>query len=272
MISNASFLKCTEHNVAVNMRKRIITYEFWLVTSGKWTCDYKKEQLPCDTGCLLLFHPGSAPSFITHEENALCYCLQIEKNFFENYCTRYDNEQKKLLSSPFLSVNLPNSQLGYLTYLIRKLRAPESTQLASTAKHFLSNALFAFFADGWDSFGDTYTVFSFDLIRRMDLFLDLSVDVTEIYDYYPVSPTSLIKEFKQASGGYTIVQYRHKKRMEYAAQLLTKEGLSITETANTLNYASTSYFSELFRKFHGMTPRQYQLEYRNKQHNKGTDE
>lgn len=269
---SAILYKCTEYDKNISKRKKTKFYELWLVTSGVWDCNYKTENIRCRVGKLFLFHPGDAPNFIACSENSRCSCVQLEKNFFESYCKRYDDTQRKLLSAPYLSSSLTNSQLGYLSYLLNHLNTPEYSESLPAIKHFLSNALFAFLAEGWDSFGDTYMVYSLDLIRRMDLFLDLSIDVSEIYAHYPVSPTSLIKEFKQTSGGYTIVQYRHIKRMEYAAQLLTKNNLSVTATADVLNISNPSYFSEQFRKFHGMTPRQYQTEYRKRQLDKGTDE
>lgn len=270
-MSQTTLYICTEHNTRVPKRKKTKYYEFWLITNGAWDCNYKTQTISCNIGQLLFFHPGLMPSFNKHTEDALCYSFQVEQDFFESYCKRYDDTLRDILKASCMSTILANSQLGYLSHLLNQLNTQEYNEPLPTIKHFLSNALFAFLAEGWDSFGDTYTTYSLDIIRRMDLFLDLSIDVGEIYDHYPVSPTSLIKEFKQISGGYTIVQYRHIKRMEYAAQLLTKDNLSVTATADMLNIANPSYFSELFRKFHGMTPRQYQIEYKSKQQSKGTD-
>lgn len=264
-MSQTALYICTEHSARITNRKKTKYYEFWLITNGTWNCRYKNKTMNCNAGQLLLFQPEMMPSFENHTKDALCYSFQVEKNFFDSYCKQYDKTQRGRLKTPCMSTVLTNSQLGYLTYLLNQLKAPEYNESLPMIKHFLSNALFAFLAEGWHSFGDTHLIYSLDIIRRMDLFYDLSIDVAEIYNHYPVSPTSLIKEFKQISGGYTIVQYRNLKRMEYAAQLLTKDGLSVTATADALNIATPSYFSEQFKKFHGMTPRQYQIKYRNKQ-------
>ena len=82
-----------------------------------------------------------------------------------------------------------------------------------------------------------------------------------MYNDYPVSSTTLIRDFKKLTGK-TIVQYRNAKRMEYAAQLLEEENYPITMIANMLNISSLGYFSKQFQSYYGMTPKQYQLRYR----------
>ena len=85
-----------------------------------------------------------------------------------------------------------------------------------------------------------------------------------MYAYYPLSQTALINDFKKLTG-YTIVQYRNIKRMEYAADFLIKSNYSVTAIANTLNISSLGYFSQQFKKQFGLTPTEYQQQYRKKE-------
>lgn len=78
-----------------------------------------------------------------------------------------------------------------------------------------------------------------------------------MYAFYPLSQTALINDFKKLTG-YTIVQYRNIKRMEYAADYLVKSNYSVTAIANALNISSLGYFSQQFKKQFGMTPTEYQ--------------
>lgn len=81
-----------------------------------------------------------------------------------------------------------------------------------------------------------------------------------MYAYYPLSQTALINDFKKLTG-YTIVQYRNIKRMEYVADSLVKSNYSVTAIANTLNISSLGYFSQQFKKQFGMTPTEYQQQH-----------
>lgn len=46
-------------------------------------------------------------------------------------------------------------------------------------------------------------------------------------------------------------------RMEHAQYFLTNTDWSITEVAAQCGYSESNYFSKVFKKYSGMTPRQY---------------
>lgn len=61
------------------------------------------------------------------------------------------------------------------------------------------------------------------------------------------------KEFDQTVSDYILTQ-----KMMLAAKLLQTTRLSVTMVADKAGYTNYSYFIRLFRKFYGMTPREYQ--------------
>ena len=61
-----------------------------------------------------------------------------------------------------------------------------------------------------------------------------------------------------------MTEYRNKRRMEYAAHLLGKEAYTVSKVADILHITCQSYFIKQFKKQFGMTPKQYQLRYQNK--------
>ena len=52
--------------------------------------------------------------------------------------------------------------------------------------------------------------------------------------------------------------YLFEKRMEQAKQLLSDPYRKVYEVADMVGYKSKAYFSEAFRRYTGLTPRDYQ--------------
>lgn len=69
------------------------------------------------------------------------------------------------------------------------------------------------------------------------------------------SYSSMIRLFKKYTG-YTIIEYIHMKKIEYAADLLSHSDKKILEIASMLGYDSLSHFNHLFKRYTGMTPSQ----------------
>ena len=56
----------------------------------------------------------------------------------------------------------------------------------------------------------------------------------------------------------TVTDYILDRRMKLAAELLKKPDLSITMVSNSVGFGNYSYFTEQFKRFSGLTPRDYQ--------------
>jgi AraC-like DNA-binding protein len=61
--------------------------------------------------------------------------------------------------------------------------------------------------------------------------------------------------------GVSISGYIIRKRLEEAALMLSESETPISEIATTLSFISQSYFSLLFRKYYGKTPKEYRKEH-----------
>lgn len=65
--------------------------------------------------------------------------------------------------------------------------------------------------------------------------------------------------FKKETG-YTFGQYLTHYRVHIAAGLLTNFDIRVAEAAEQVGYADSNYFSQIFKKIMGMTPKEYQTE------------
>ena len=63
--------------------------------------------------------------------------------------------------------------------------------------------------------------------------------------------------------GTTAFGYLHDYRLEQARQLLLENRFNVSEVAARVGFGSCSYLSRVFRKKYGVSPKQYQSQYRN---------
>lgn len=71
-----------------------------------------------------------------------------------------------------------------------------------------------------------------------------------------ITPTYLSRLFSKEKG-MTLQEYVQKIRVERAANLLTYSESSIAQIGDYVNFPSQSYFGKVFKKYTGLTPKQY---------------
>ena len=91
------------------------------------------------------------------------------------------------------------------------------------------------------------------LIRESDL---KTVSVSGIASSLYYSPDYLNYVFKQ-SCKETILEYIARCKIERAKEMLLDPSLKLYQIADALGYAHTAYFSNLFKKHTGITPKDY---------------
>lgn len=83
-----------------------------------------------------------------------------------------------------------------------------------------------------------------------DITLEMLSNLTRL------NPSYLSRLFK-SEAGVGINQYIQGKRIETAANMLIYTDYTIADISSTLAFADQSYFGQIFKKYHGMTPREY---------------
>jgi AraC family transcriptional regulator, arabinose operon regulatory protein len=71
-----------------------------------------------------------------------------------------------------------------------------------------------------------------------------------------ISASRLSGLFKQETGS-SVMSYRNELRLAKAAQLLLQSNLRIAEIGSRVGYPEQAFFSRIFRKYLGLSPRQY---------------
>jgi transcriptional regulator, araC family len=87
--------------------------------------------------------------------------------------------------------------------------------------------------------------------------LDSLAEITHINKFY------LAHSFTECVG-QSPINYLTDRRLEACKGLLVSSNLSVAQVATSVGFSSQSYFSQIFRKKTGMTPRQYRSRYARK--------
>ena len=87
---------------------------------------------------------------------------------------------------------------------------------------------------------------------------DLSVDM--IADQAGISRVHLHRKMKELTG-QTPHDFIRNIRLKKAAQLLTTQGMNVTEIMYACGFSNSASFSTVFKKFYGMSPRDYMREH-----------
>ena len=83
---------------------------------------------------------------------------------------------------------------------------------------------------------------------------DLSIQ--KLGEIFKLSPNYLSNSFKERTG-MNLIDYIIEKRLEFACTRLTDSNKTVKEIANESGYLDANYFTKLFGKRFGMTPREY---------------
>lgn len=80
--------------------------------------------------------------------------------------------------------------------------------------------------------------------------------VAELAAAVQLSTAQLHDRFLRETG-YTPADYRARRRLARAKELLADPGLTVTDVALTLGFSTSQYFATFFRRFTGMSPRDH---------------
>ncbi len=95
----------------------------------------------------------------------------------------------------------------------------------------------------------------------MEAQLDQPLTIPQIAQEAWLSPYYFLRQFQDVFGE-TPHNYLRRRRLEWARQLLTTTDQSVTEICFTVGFESVGSFSSLFRRYLGMAPQQFRLQYR----------
>lgn len=85
---------------------------------------------------------------------------------------------------------------------------------------------------------------------------DCGLSLLRVAEEFSMSPGYFSTEFHKQLG-YTFTEYLTMARIQRASELLSHSSLHVYEVAQAVGYENTTYFSTLFKRRYGVSPRQY---------------
>ena len=78
-------------------------------------------------------------------------------------------------------------------------------------------------------------------------------DLSAEFHFYPI----FIKRIINKETGYTFLEILYNKRMSKASEYFKNQDINIWEVASLIGIPDQRYFSQVFKKYYGQSPRQY---------------
>lgn len=97
-----------------------------------------------------------------------------------------------------------------------------------------------------------------DILSYIDAHYTEKLSVAEIAASVHISESACFELFRRYIG-QTPSQYMMRLRLEKSIELMQKD-MTISEIAYAVGFSGASYFSEVFKRFYGMTPREFRAE------------
>ena len=95
-----------------------------------------------------------------------------------------------------------------------------------------------------------------DCLSYISVHLHETITLPQLSSHCGLCGRSLSMRFKKEMG-VSITEYIHQEKMQEAEYLLRHSGYTISEITSFLNYPSQSYFTQIFKSHHNMTPVQF---------------
>lgn len=107
---------------------------------------------------------------------------------------------------------------------------------------------------------DTNSVNSKDLVNSIKTFLNNNLDksfkTAEIAKKFNYSPSYLFSIFKKSTG-YSLLHFLNLKKIQKACEYMNYTDKSIKEISFLLGFQDQFYFSRVFKKYMGISPKEY---------------
>lgn len=228
-------------------------YEITYITSGVYTHIHDSQTDIVTSGTLLFLSPHSIHQLHTEPMQATFFAICVHKDYFRNYLKQHFPSQAGNVMPNFVQMHLDTTDFTYLEQLGHQLSVPHpSSYVADTILYIVLTNLFYKKTQSQSSKAH-YVQYILNILNEPN---NLKLSAKEIYNTVDISVPVLTRKFKEQTG-YSITEYKAKKKMEFAADMLKNSDKKIIDIAFELHYESLSYFLRCFKKEFGMTPSEY---------------
>lgn len=95
-----------------------------------------------------------------------------------------------------------------------------------------------------------------DAVNYIDLHFSEKLTLNDVADFVGLSSSYLSRVIKKETS-CNFVDILNRIRIEKASMLLSEEHMKIYEVAQSVGFENSAYFYQIFKKYKGMTPKEY---------------
>lgn len=228
-------------------------YEITFVTSGVYTHVYNEHTHNLVPGNLILMAPHSVHQLYTEPMQATFYAICIQEDYFHTFLKQYFPDFAASPLPKCTTLHLDDADFTYLKHLGQQLSAPRPVPYIADTLTYLTLVNIFHKKNTPQTNKSNYVRRIIDILNEP---ASLNISVKNLYSAVDISTSTLIKLFKEETG-YTIVEYKNKKKLELAANMIKSSNKKIVDIAYEFHYDSLSYFVRSFKKEFGLTPIEY---------------
>lgn len=152
-------------------------------------------------------------------------------------------------------------QTKYFGSIINPIVDIENIELIEDLKAYLENVLLMILDKGNKNIEPISSIVQ-DIYSFVALNYQTAIRIEDVADALHVDKNILMKSFKNETG-QTIGEYITEYRIELAKSLIKSGKFYINEVSYYVGYRDTKYFSKVFRKIVGCSPKEYQQQVEN---------
>lgn len=94
------------------------------------------------------------------------------------------------------------------------------------------------------------------IIKYLGENINKTITLTELSEFVSLSPSYLSRAFKDTTG-YSVIEFFNKIKIDKAEELIILGDKKIKEVSEALGFKDEFYFSRLFKKVKGMSPKEF---------------
>lgn len=213
-------------------------FEILLVLHGRVDFISKFEPLSATDGSVVFLPKESSYVAVFSEET-------------ENYIVSFDASEKSCWSFPIKLIECaPINCVECFAELVNESLSEAHTRLRS-------KGLFYLFINSITNTAEIENDSHRRLVTQaMELLHNSEMSVCEIAKECAVSESSLRHIFKEKTG-ITPIEYRLSAKIKKAIYLLESTNMTVCEISDSLGFFDAAYFSKVFKRIVGVTPKQY---------------
>ena len=236
------------------------THDFWeimIVTEGTYKQTFNGQELIMQTMNALLVRPYDVHCVHRGEPNDSHINIVINCDFFRFICNFYEETlYEKLLHSKPQVLQLSSSQFHDIANVVQKLSFYPSDNQPESLKRLLLTSLLNLFQLEFHLEDEAFSDKLMQVFTILSCPENLFMTVQDVVDLTGYSYSHFYKLFKDYTG-VSIHKYLTRIKMEYVAYAITKLNTPISKVCELVGYESLGHFSNLFKKYYGMSPLHY---------------